>query len=81
LIWNRPHGVECWLLSSAPKVRLIAVAFAQVPSAGFLRAMHTLDAERRKELEPKLRIALGQIHVNAMEARVAPRGSDDGSIF
>ena len=62
-------------------VSLISAALAQAPRDEFMRAMQSLDAERRNELEPELRIALGQVRVTAMEARVAPRRSDEGSIF
>lgn len=62
-------------------VSLMATALAQAPREEYLRAMQSLDAERRDELEPELRIALGQVRVNATQDRVAPRSSDDDSIF
>lgn len=62
-------------------VSLISASMAQAPREEFLRAMQRLDAERRAEVEPELRIALGQLRVNATVARVAPRRGDDGSIF
>ena len=62
-------------------VSLISAALARAPRPEFLHAMQTLDIERRNEQEPELRIALGQVRVNAMEARVARRGSDEGSIL
>ena len=62
-------------------VSLMSASLAQAPREEYLRAMQILDAERRDELEPELRIALGQVRVNATQARVAPRRSDDVSIF
>lgn len=51
-------------------VDIVAEALGKVPRVVFLQAMQALDAERQREREPELRIALGQIRVTAQQARV-----------
>jgi hypothetical protein len=59
-------------------VGVIVEALGRISLPQFQQAMQRLDDERRSEIEPEVRIALGRIRVEARAARALPRAIEGG---
>lgn len=64
----RQHAHDA--VARALQADILALQVSQLPRTEFLQALAVLDTERRRELEPEVRIELGRIRMEAQRQRV-----------